>query len=124
MPPPSFDHLTTPIGNRRILVEASAGTGKTFALTGLVVRLVMEGVELKKILVVTFTNAATDELKTRIRSRLREVLSALRNPDLPCSGDAAAFRELFADERSEERRVGKECSSRWEQDQWSARQSS
>src|SRR5690625_3639257 len=98
MPTPSFHHLTTPIGNRRVLVEASAGTGKTFALTGLVVRLVMEGVELKKILVVTFTNAATDELKTRIRSRLREVLSALRNPDLPCSGDAAAFRELFADE--------------------------
>ena len=49
MPTPSFHHLTTPIGNRRILVEASAGTGKTFALTGLVVRLVMEGVELKKI---------------------------------------------------------------------------
>ena len=98
MPPPSFDHLTTPIGNRRILVEASAGTGKTFALTGLVVRLVMEGVELKKILVVTFTNAATDELKTRIRSRLREVLSGLRNPALSCSADAAAFRDHFADE--------------------------
>src|SRR5690625_4180339 len=96
MPPPSFDHLTTPIGNRRILVEASAGTGKTFALTGLVVRLVMEGVELKKILVVTFTNAATDELKTRIRSRLREVLSGLRNPALSCSADAAAFRDHFA----------------------------
>lgn len=107
MTPPSFHYLTTPLGNRRLLVEASAGTGKTFALTGLVVRLVMEGVDLKKILVVTFTNAATAELKTRIRSRLREVLSALRDPDAPCSGDAEAFRNHFADDPDAASRIEK-----------------
>src|SRR5690625_966220 len=98
MPPPSLDHLTTPIRNRRLLVEPSTGTGQTAAPTGLVERLVMEGVELKKILVVALTNAATDELKTGIRSRLREVLSGLRNPALSCSAEAAAFRDHFADE--------------------------
>ena len=77
MSTPRFDILDTPLGNRPMLVEASAGTGKTYALTSLVVRLVLDGTALKNILVVTFTNAATDELKTRIRTRLREVLAAL-----------------------------------------------
>ena len=105
MSTPSFDYLTTPIGNRRILVEASAGTGKTFALTGLVVRLVLEGVELKKILVVTFTNAATAELKTRIRLRLREVLAAFRHPHDTSAGDAGTFLKHFRDQPDARRRL-------------------
>ncbi len=52
------------------LVEASAGTGKTYNIQTLVGRAVLEGWELKSILVVTFTNAATVELKNRIRSIL------------------------------------------------------
>ena len=95
MTAPSFDYLTTPLTNRQLLVEASAGTGKTFALTGLVVRLVLEGVELKQILFVTFTNAATAELKTRIRSRLREVLDAFHKPHGVHSSDAMEFVEQF-----------------------------
>ncbi|MCC5831570.1 MAG: UvrD-helicase domain-containing protein [Chlamydiales bacterium] len=51
-------------------LEASAGTGKTFAIENLFVRLLNEGVALEEILVVTFTRAATVELKERIRSRL------------------------------------------------------
>ena len=59
-----------------LLIEASAGTGKTFAITGLVLRLVLEGksTDLRKLLVVTFTVAATNELRTRIRKALRHAL--------------------------------------------------
>ena len=56
------------------LVEASAGTGKTFAITRLVLRLLLERkVEhLGQILVVTFTEKATQELIGRIRAVLRD----------------------------------------------------
>ncbi|CAN5614496.1 hypothetical protein BH23PSE2_BH23PSE2_05770 [soil metagenome] len=54
------------------LVEASAGTGKTFALTAWWLRLVMErGASPSQLLTVTFTRAATAELRERIRRRLR-----------------------------------------------------
>lgn len=59
------------------LIEASAGTGKTFTITGLYVRLILEAeCRVDTLLVVTFTNAATAELRERIRSRLVEVLQA------------------------------------------------
>ncbi|MET0328063.1 MAG: UvrD-helicase domain-containing protein, partial [Luteimonas sp.] len=52
-------------------IEASAGTGKTFTLATLVVRLVVEGgLRIGQILAVTFTEAATQELRSRIRARL------------------------------------------------------
>ena len=61
------------------LIEASAGTGKTWAICGLYLRLLLERkLEVQKILVVTFTNAATAELRDRIRSRIVEVLECLR----------------------------------------------
>ncbi len=59
------------------LLEASAGTGKTFAIEHIFVRLVLEGVELERILVVTFTRAATRELKTRVRANLEKALESL-----------------------------------------------
>ncbi|MET0065212.1 MAG: exodeoxyribonuclease V subunit beta [Candidatus Thiodiazotropha sp.] len=53
------------------LVEASAGTGKTYALTSIYLRLLLEqDLGPESILVMTYTNAATAELKTRIRQRL------------------------------------------------------
>ncbi|MDD2391165.1 MAG: exodeoxyribonuclease V subunit beta [Desulfobacterales bacterium] len=59
------------------LIEASAGTGKTYTIAGLFLRLVIEqGFSVDQILVVTFTRAATDELKGRIRSRLIEAKEA------------------------------------------------
>ncbi len=71
-----FDLPSTPIEPGITLIEASAGTGKTYTLTGLVLRLLLEqDIELPKILVVTFTIAATDELKGRIRQRLSEALA-------------------------------------------------
>ncbi len=60
------------------LIEASAGTGKTFTITSIYLRLVMEeGRGPEEILVVTFTNAATQELRTKIRQRLSEALARL-----------------------------------------------
>lgn len=69
-----LDPYRMPLSGIRLL-EASAGTGKTFTLTLLYLRLIVEqGMSVDEILVVTFTRAATDELRTRIRSRLRDAL--------------------------------------------------
>lgn len=69
----SFDLVTTPIHKGITRLEASAGTGKTFALAGLFLRLLLEfNVPATEILVVTYTKAATAELRDRIRRRLRE----------------------------------------------------
>jgi exodeoxyribonuclease V beta subunit len=63
------------------LLEASAGTGKTFALAHLVLRLVTEeGLSLRRLLVVTYTEAAAAELSDRIGRRLQEALASLAGP--------------------------------------------
>jgi len=54
------------------LIEASAGTGKTYTICNLYLRHILEGKHASDILVVTFTNAATEELRGRIRARLFE----------------------------------------------------
>src|SRR3954451_17524854 len=64
-----FD-LCGPLPRGVTLLEASAGTGKTFAIAGLVARLVAEGVPPAQLLVVTFTRMATGELRERVRDRL------------------------------------------------------
>ncbi len=65
--------LETPLTGMN-LIEASAGTGKTYTITGLYVRLILEqGLTVDQILVVTYTKAATAELKERLRSRLVEL---------------------------------------------------
>ncbi len=87
--------LTFPLQDAR-LIEASAGTGKTFTLAALYVRLVLQhgGTNAfqrelipPEILVVTFTEAATRELRDRIRSRLAETARVFRGqqqaPDDP-----------------------------------------
>ena len=66
------------------LVEASAGTGKTYSIAALFTRLVvLEGWAPENILVVTFTEATTAELKNRLRARLGEVLAALQSGETP-----------------------------------------
>ncbi|QSI75265.1 exodeoxyribonuclease V subunit beta [Niveibacterium microcysteis] len=60
------------------LIEASAGTGKTWNICGLYLRLLLEhGLPVERILVVTFTKAATAELRERIRQRIVETLAHL-----------------------------------------------
>jgi exodeoxyribonuclease V beta subunit len=62
------------------LIEASAGTGKTQTITTLYLRLVLEQrLTPADILVVTYTNAATAELRTRIRDRLALALAAVES---------------------------------------------
>ena len=65
--------------NQTSLIEASAGTGKTYTITTLAVRLIAAGFPIESILVVTFTEAAAAELKMRIRSRLAGVLADLES---------------------------------------------
>ncbi len=62
------------------LIEASAGTGKTYAIGNLYLRYVLSGRSVSEILVVTFTNAATEELRGRIRERLHQTLQLLERP--------------------------------------------
>lgn len=73
-----LDPLHLPLRQRQI-IEASAGTGKTWTLAALYLRLVIghgrfkgEGLSPSQILVMTFTEAATAELRERIRKRLHE----------------------------------------------------
>ena len=70
MTPANNPYLSLPLEGVR-LIEASAGTGKTFTLATLFTRLVVErGLRIGQILAVTFTEAATQELRKRIRERL------------------------------------------------------
>ena len=74
----TFDLVNTPLTLGVTRLEASAGTGKTFALAGLFLRLLVEEkISATDLLVVTFTEAATAELRDRIRRRLAEALLAL-----------------------------------------------
>ena len=59
------------------LLEASAGTGKTFTIAGLVSRYVAEGVPLERLLVVTFTRMASGELRDQVRHRLVSTAAGL-----------------------------------------------
>ncbi|WP_066567241.1 exodeoxyribonuclease V subunit beta [Snodgrassella sp. CFCC 13594] len=78
MPQP-FNPITLPLHGIS-LIEASAGTGKTYNIAALFARLVLlEHKAVERILVVTFTKAATAELKTRLRARLNDALSLLQN---------------------------------------------
>lgn len=74
-----FDAITDPQAidlSCHALVEASAGTGKTYTIENLVVRLLVEeaDLQLENILLVTFTEKATGELKQRIRQKIEQTL--------------------------------------------------
>ena len=73
-----FDANTYPLDPGVRLLEASAGTGKTFALAHLCLRLITEADHaLEALLVVTFTDAAAEELRSRIGQRLQRALQGL-----------------------------------------------
>ncbi len=80
------------------LVEASAGTGKTFALAGLYLRLLIEQkLDVRDILVMTFTRAATQELRGRIRARLHRAAALAADPGSadPHSGEDKLILDLM-----------------------------
>ena len=77
----SLDPLRLPLTGER-LIEASAGTGKTFTIAALYLRLLLglggeaaypRAISVEELLVVTFTEAATEELRGRIRSNIHEL---------------------------------------------------
>ncbi|MGM0639261.1 MAG: exodeoxyribonuclease V subunit beta [Pseudomonadota bacterium] len=115
--PPILDPIHLPLTGSR-LIEASAGTGKTFTIALLYVRLVLgprdnadaesfpRALTPPEILVVTFTNAATRELRDRIRARLVEAADAfLSSPwgQTPKSTEGSdpllALRDSYPEER-------------------------
>ncbi|QQN49162.1 exodeoxyribonuclease V subunit beta [Stutzerimonas balearica] len=98
----SLDLLESPFDGRS-LIEASAGTGKTWTLTALYARLLLERqLSVGQILVVTYTTAATAELRERIRTRLADLLAIYDGTP----GDDAFLQRLharFPDEASRRR---------------------
>lgn len=79
-----------------LLIEASAGTGKTYALTTLAARLLVEKrVEIGALLVVTFTIAATGELRDRLRATLRAALRLARGEDAAADPQAVDLLERW-----------------------------
>ena len=81
---PAMDPLSIPLPGRHV-VEASAGTGKTFTIATLHLRFVVEaGVPIGRVLVATFTDAATAELKDRLR---RNLARAKRLADAALAGE-------------------------------------
>ena len=78
-----------------LVLEASAGTGKTFALAGLVTRYIAEGAAtLDEMLLITFTRAASQELRDRVRRQIADALAAFDNPDL--AGENQVVKHLLA----------------------------
>jgi len=88
-------YLDLPLDGVR-LIEASAGTGKTFTLATLVTRLIVErGLRIGQVLAVTFTEAATQELRSRIRERLEQAARVAADPDgRDDDAEAALSREV------------------------------
>ena len=72
---------------RNIIVSAAAGSGKTSVLSERVCRFVADGGDIERLLVVTFTKAASKEMRSRIRRKIADL----------CRGetDAACLRECF-----------------------------
>ena len=64
-----FD-LCGPLPTGVTVLEASAGTGKTYTIAALAARYVAEGTPLERLLLITFTRMATGELRDRVRERL------------------------------------------------------
>ncbi|ADO47182.1 exodeoxyribonuclease V subunit beta [[Enterobacter] lignolyticus] len=97
----TLDPLRLPLTGER-LIEASAGTGKTYTIAALYLRLLLglggdaafpRPVNVEELLVVTFTEAATEELRGRIRSNIHELrIACLRD-----STDNPLYASLLAE---------------------------
>ena len=79
------------------LIEASAGTGKSWTVTLLYLRLILEkGLTVDQILVVTFTDAATKELRDAVRDRLVDALQFFENPEIDAAAEYIALYQTYA----------------------------
>ncbi len=111
--PVRFD-VCGPLPTGVTVLEASAGTGKTYAIAALAARYIADGIPLDELLLVTFTRMATGELRERVRQRLvaterglrtgegDEVVAAARRR--PARGGGEAARQPLARARRLRRR--------------------
>lgn len=89
-----------------LFIEASAGTGKTYTIQQMVARMVADGTELKRILIVTYTEKAAGELKDRIRKKMEEVLESGKiNRDFNSSADDAKDFDPAQNQITSEQRI-------------------
>ena len=87
------------------VLEASAGTGKTFTIAALATRYVAEGVaELSELMLVTFGRMATSELRDRVRARLVSAERALRRDDARTGPDPLVAHLADVDDAELDRR--------------------
>src|ERR1700756_2100068 len=88
-----FDILD-PLATQRstTVLEASAGTGKTFALAGLVTRYLAEGeATLDQMLLITFGRAASEELRERVRGQIVDAVVAFDDPSTVGDNQLVAY---------------------------------
>ena len=96
-----FDLCHASLGAGTTLIEASAGTGKTYNIAGLFLRLILErGLTANQILAVTYTEAATKELRDRIQRRLAEALAVLEGKAKADGLLTALLRKIGGAERA------------------------
>src|SRR6478735_12426831 len=91
----NFDLLgPLPAARSTTVLEASAGTGKTFALAGLVTRYIADGeATLDQMLLITFGRAATQELRERVRDQIVDTVAAFDDPSW--AGDNQVIAHLL-----------------------------
>ena len=108
-PPRADFDLCGPLPSGTTVLEASAGTGKTYTIASLAARYLAEGqVELDQLMLVTFGRMATNELRLRVRARLVTVeaalSAALAGTAAPCADPLVALlTDVPADELSRRR---------------------
>lgn len=96
-----LEPLSLPLrGN--VLIEASAGTGKTYTLSLLYVRFILghgtPPLLPPQILVMTYTNAATEELRERLHLRLLEAVRGFRQPEAKCEDWLNRLRQDYSEQ--------------------------
>ena len=92
-----FEPITTPLKGS-VLIEANAGTGKTYTLALMYVRLILEEKLLpQNILVVTFTRAATQELRQRLRQKLESLQTQLEHGNVEADPSDQALLDNIED---------------------------
>ena len=95
--PEALLHIPT---DHHAVIEASAGTGKTYTIEHLIIELlIVKNLDIENILVVTFTEKATAELTSRVRKKIRELLE-LSTQD---TGDLADKEAWTIDDEARDR---------------------
>jgi exodeoxyribonuclease V beta subunit len=103
-PPQDWRSLDLQV-NGRSLIEASAGTGKTWTIAVLYLRLILEQqLSPRQLVVTTFTDAAAQELRERLRGKLlwaEKVASQEDAPEPPCEADEVWLRARWPHDPAE-----------------------